>query len=96
MLHKIQFETQPYGTNQYSIKYTDGKFVDVKILMGGIKFHEENDNCTLKYNYDIIEGKIEDSDKKEFDTLIGDTIMQMLDDGIKKNDLVYAGGVDEN
>lgn len=98
LLHKIQYETEPYGTNQYSIEYTDGKFAGIKIVLGAVKLEEnkEQDNCTLKYNYDIIEGIVEDSDKKEFDDYIGDTLMQMLDDGVKNNDLVYSGGVDEN
>ncbi len=98
LLHKIQYETEPYGTNQYSIEYTNGKYTGIKIVLGAVKLEEnqKQDNCTLKYNYDIIEGIVEDSDKKEFDNYIGDTLMQMLSDGVKNNDLVYSGGVDEN
>lgn len=98
MLHKIQYETETYGTNQYSIEYTNGKYTGVKIVLGAVKLEEsqEQDNCTLKYDYDIIEGIVKDSDKKEFDNYIGDTLMQMLSDGVKNNDLVYSGGVDEN
>jgi hypothetical protein len=98
LLHKIQYETEPYGTNQYSIEYTNGKYTGVKIVLGAVKLEEnqKQDNCTLKYNYDIIEGIVEDSDKKEFDNYIGDTLMQMLSDGVKNNDLIYSGGVDEN
>ena len=98
MLHNIQYETEPYGTNQYSIEYTEGKYAGIKIVLGAVKLEENQaqDNCTLKYNYDIIEGIVEDSDKKEFDNYIGDTLMQMLSDGVKNNDLIYSGGVDEN
>ena len=98
MLHRIQYETEPYGTNQYSITLTEGKFAGVKYVLGKTELIEnkEQDNLTLKYHYDIIESKIEDSDKQEFETLIGDVLMQMLSDGVKNNDLVYSGGVDEN
>lgn len=98
MLHKIQYETEPYGTNRYSIEYTHGKYAGIKIVLGAVKIEEnqEQDNCTLKYNYDIIGGIVEDSDKKEFDNYIGDTLMQMMSDGVKNNDLIYSGGVDEN
>ena len=98
LLHKIRYETEPYGTSQYSIEYIDGKYSGIKVVLGAVKLEENpaKDNCTLKYNYDIIKGKIEDSDKKEFDNYIGDTLMQMLSDGVKNNDLVYSGGVDEN
>ena len=98
MLHKIKYETGPYDVNSYYIIYTEGKYEGVKIVLGAVKFVEntEQDNCTLKYNYDIIDGMIEESDKKDFDTYIGDTLMQMLSDGVKNNDLVYTGGVDED
>lgn len=98
MLHKIQYETEPYGTNRYSIEYTHGKYAGIKIVLGAVKIEEnqEQDNCTLKYNYDIIGGIVEDSDKKEFDNYIGDTLMQMMSDGVKNNDLIYSGGVNEN
>ncbi|NDB60077.1 hypothetical protein EB001_16750 [bacterium] len=94
MLHRIQYETEPYGTNQYSITLTEGKFAGVKYVLGKTELIEGEDNLTLKYHYDIIESKVEDSDVKEFETLIGDVLMQMLSDGVKNNDLVYSGGVD--
>lgn len=94
LLHRIQYETEPYGTNQYSITLTEGKFAGVKYVLGKTELIEGKDNLTLKYHYDIIESKIEDSDVKEFETLIGDVLMQMLSDGVKNNDLVYSGGVD--
>ena len=94
MLHRIQYETEPYGTNQYSITLTEGKFAGVKYVLGKTELIEGKDNLTLKYHYDIIESKVEDSDVKEFETLIGDVLMQMLSDGVKNNDLVYSGGVD--
>jgi hypothetical protein len=94
LLHKIQYETEPYGTNQYSVTLTEGKFAGVKYVLGKTELIEGKDNLTLKYHYDIIESKVEDSDVKEFETLIGDVLMQMLSDGVKNNDLVYSGGVD--
>jgi len=98
MLHRIKYETEPYNTNQYSIAISEGKFAGVKYVLGKTELIEnkDNDNLTLKYHYDIIESKIEDSDIPEFETLIGDILMQMLSDGVKNNDLVYSGGVDEN
>lgn len=98
MLHKIKYDTGPHKTDQYYIQYTEGKYAGVKVVLGAVKLEEnkEQDNCTLKYHYDIIEGVIAESDKKDFDDYIGDTLMQMLDDGVKKNDLIYMGGIDED
>jgi len=98
LLHRIIYTTEPYNTNQYSIKISEGKFADVRYVLGKTELIEnkENDNLTLKYHYDIIESKVEDSDIPEFEKLIGDILMQMLSDGVKNNDLVYSGGVDAN
>ena len=96
LLHKILYEATPYGTSQYSVELLDHKFSDVKFLIGEVKFVETGDNFTLKYVYDIIEGKVEDSDKKEFEHTIGDLLIQMMDDGVRMNNLIYSGGKDEN
>jgi|APCry1669188970_1035186.scaffolds.fasta_scaffold06107_5 hypothetical protein len=98
MLHKIKYETEPYNVNQYSVTVSEGKFAGVKYVLGKTELVEDkdNDNLTLKYHYDIIDSKIEDSDIPEFEKLIGDILMQMLSDGVKNNDLIYSGGVDAN
>ena len=101
MLHKIKYEQFPYDVNSWGIHITEGKYRDIKFLMGKVEFkeNEAQDNCTLKYNYDIIENPVEFTNQQEiddFETFVGDLLMQMLDEGIKRNDLVYTGGVDEN
>ena len=96
LLHKILYEAAPYGTSQYSVELLEHRFSGIKFLIGEVKLVETGDNFTLKYIYDIIEGKVEDSDKKEFEHSIGDLLVQMIEDGVIMNNLIYSGGKDEN
>jgi hypothetical protein len=93
-LHKLKYTKVPYGQSQYSIELEDHMFSGVKFTIDRIAFDE--DKGTLKYNYDIIENKCTNYDQKQFEYIVGDLIMQILEEGIVNNDLVYAGGVDEN
>jgi len=98
LLHRIKYETEPYGTNQYSITLTEGKFAGVKYVLGKTELIEDKkkDNLTYLITKDPTMSFTEDSDKAEFEHLIGDVLMQMLSDGVKNNDLVYSGGTDAN
>jgi len=57
---------------------------------------EEKDQCTLKYKYDIIENNTDVSivgdEKTEFEKAIGDWVVEMIDQGLLNNELVYYGG----
>lgn len=89
----LKFKQEPYGDHQYSVELVDHHYSGIKFVIGKVALDE--DNFTLKYNYDIIESNVE-YDKKEFEHTIGDLIVQMLRAGVTNNDLVYTGGVDEN
>jgi hypothetical protein len=94
MLHKLKYKKEPYGQTEFAVSLEEHKYSDVRFTIGKVSFNE--DNLTLKYNYDIIENNCAEFDKAEFETTVGDLIMQILEEGVKKNDLVYTGGVDEN
>jgi hypothetical protein len=94
MLSKLKYIKEPYGQTQFAIQLEDHKYSDVRFTIGKVSFNE--DNYTLKYHYDIIENNCADFDKPEFEHTVGDLIMQMLEEGVQKNDLIYTGGVDEN
>jgi hypothetical protein len=94
MLSKLKYIKEPYGQTQFAIQLEDHKYSEIRFTIGKVSFNE--DNYTLKYHYDIIENNSIDFDKIEFEQAIGDLIMQMLEEGVQKNDLIYTGGVDEN
>lgn len=80
----------------YKIKFTNTKFDDIILSIYGIEFIEEDDQANMRFNYDVHEGTVSNEDAEEFKQLMGDFILQAIEAGIKNNDLVYSGGVDEN
>ena len=81
---------------QYIFKFIDEGFDDVHLCIYGVEFLEEGDEAHMKFDYDIHEGTIEADKFEEFKTLMGDFLIQAIEEGIKKNEITYTGGVDEN
>lgn len=98
----MKYKREPYGAHEYAIELLEHKFSGIQFKYGKVQFLEQEDNLTLKFEYDIIENKhndlneIPEADKEEFKQALGDLLVQMMTDGVKNNDLVYTGGVDEN
>lgn len=98
----MKYKQEPFGTHEYAIEILEHKFSGITFKYGRVEFIEGEDNLTLKFDYDIIENKhsdtndIPEADKEEFKTALGDLLVQMLQEGVKNNDLIYTGGVDEN
>jgi hypothetical protein len=89
----LKYKKEPYGEHEYAIELINHEFSGIKFVLGKVQLNE--DNLTLKYQYDIIESNA-DFDKMKFENTIGDLLMEMLGEGINKNDLVYFGGIDAN
>lgn len=92
----LKWNKEPYGKHEYAIEFTDHKYSGIKFILGKVQLVEEKDQCTLKYKYDIIENNTDVSivgDKKtEFEKAIGDLVVEMIDQGLLNNELVYYGG----
>ena len=93
-LHKLKYKKEPFGNNEFVLSLEGHKYSNIAFTLGKVSFNE--DNLTLKYNYDIIENNCAEFDKAEFEHIVGDLIIQIIEEGVQKNDLVYTGGVDEN
>ena len=100
MTQKLKYNKEPHGDHEYLLEFIDHTFSGIKFILGKVQLLEENDNCTLKYHYDIIENNTEHSIKHDvkqsFEQTVGDLVMQMIDDGLENENLIYYGGVDEN
>ena len=94
MLSKLKYNKEPYGQTEFALNLEDHKYSGIRFTIGKVSFNE--DNLTLKYNYDIIENNCAEFDKKEFEHVVGDLIVQLMEEGVNKNNLVYTGGVDED
>lgn len=95
-MDKIAFEvvgTLPNG--QCKIQFTENQYSGIIITLGQVTFDEVDDYLKLRYEYDVIESDV-DYDKGELDNFVGDFVLQEIESGAVKNNLVYTGGTDEN
>ena len=93
----IEFEevgTLPNG--QIKLKFTNTSFDDIIFVLGKVSFEEQGeDGLILHYEYDVLE-HTKPYEKNDLDKLMGGFVMQMLEQGVQENNLVYTGGIDEN
>jgi hypothetical protein len=81
-----------------ALELTSGQFSGIIFSYGGVKFEENEakDNLKVHFDYEIHEGESTLKDKAAFEKELGDFILEMIVDGIEKNNLVYKGGIDED
>jgi hypothetical protein len=81
-----------------ALMLTEGEHSGIIFSYGRVSFEEdkENDKLRVKFDYTIHEQEPESLDKVAFEKELGDFLMELMQYGIIKNDLVYTGGVDEN
>lgn len=78
------------------IELTSGEFSGIIYTYGKVRLIEEGDTLRVQFEYDIRENPIGDIDRDKFKNHIGDILIDILDEQLAKNQVVYTGGVDEN
>ena len=79
-----------------AIKLLDNQFEGILVSLGRVAFHEEGDSCRMSFDYEILDDNDESYTLEELKQELGDIIIDMITEGVEKNDLVYTGGVDDN
>lgn len=81
-----------YGTP--AIELTEDPYEDVVFSYGKVSLQEEQDQLRLKFHPSILRGESALDSDQDFIKYIGDILIEMIDAGLMKHDLVYTGGVD--
>jgi hypothetical protein len=81
-----------------ALELTENQYSGIIFSYGKVSFEESEakDNLKVYFDYEIHEGADKIEDKVAFEKELGDFILEMIVNGIEKNDLVYTGGTDEN
>lgn len=79
-----------------AIKLLNNQFDGILVSLGRVSFIEEGERLRMKFDYDVIDDNDAVYTKEELETEIGDCIVQAIDDGVVKNNLVYTGGIDDD
>lgn len=83
----------------YAVQLTDPPYAGIMFSYGEVKFPEdldEDEKITVKFEYDIIDNKGIEYDVAEFETYIGDLLIEIIMYQLSKNEIVYTGGTSEN
>ena len=83
------------GQQVYALNFTDSEFSDIIFSYGKVEFKETGEELVLKFDYEVHEFKKE-YDKKKFEKELGDFLLELVADGVIKNNLIYSGGTDED
>jgi len=76
------------------LEMTQGEFIGVQWVYGGIKVNEnEDDTATLSYDYDIkSDHQLTEEQKEKFGKLTGDILITILEKQLENNEAIYTGG----
>ena len=79
------------------IKLTTEPYSGIMYHYGRVKLIEEEDILRIQFEHDVVYNINDvDVDNNEFKNYIGEILVDLLEDGLLRNELVYTGGTDEN
>lgn len=87
---EVDFKGKP------AIELLNNQFEGILVSLGRVAFHEEGDSLRMSFDYDVLEDNDAVYTKEELETEVGDCVMDMIQEGVERNNLVYTGGIDDN
>ena len=75
------------GQTEGNIRILDEKFNGVAISIGRVAIVpvEDSDQATLKYNYDILENPNDIKLNEEFESMLGDIVIEILESNLEED-----------
>ena len=95
MIRPYELLDEDYNGNQL-IKLTSSDYSGIIYTYGRVRLVEEDDQLRVQFEYDIQENPVGVLDPTKFRNHIGDILIELLEDNLLKNSVVYTGGIDEN
>jgi hypothetical protein len=86
---------KPYQiVNDEVVQLNEGPYEGVTYKYGRVQFkpNEHDDNLTISFSYDIMDGPAPD-DRAQFEQYIGAILHEIIEEQLGRNDVVYTGGV---
>lgn len=82
----------------HALQFTDGKYNGIIFSYGKVELPdpEDNDVARLAFEYDIHDNAGIETVKEELEEYLGNFLVQLILYGIKKNNISYTGGIDED
>lgn len=78
------------------IELTSNQYSGIIYTYGRVRLLEEDDQLRVQFEYDIHENPVGFVDRDKFRNHIGDILIDLLEENLLQNNIVYTGGTDEN
>ena len=95
MIKQYELLDEDYSGNQL-IELTSKEYSGIIYTYGRVRLLEEDDILRVQFEYDIHENPVGVIDQSKFRNHIGDILIDLLEENLLKNNVVYTGGTDEN
>lgn len=95
MIKNYELLDEDYNGNQF-IQLTSSEYSGIIYTYGKVRLVEEDDLLRVQFEYDIHENPVGFVDRDKFRNHIGDILIDLLEENLLKNNVVYTGGIDEN
>jgi hypothetical protein len=95
MIRNYELLDEDNNGNQL-IQLTSTEYSGIIYNYGRVRLVEEDDLLRVQFEYDIHENPVGVVDKDKFRNHIGDILIDLLEENLLKNNVVYTGGIDEN
>jgi len=95
MIKPYELLDEDSNGNQF-IKLTSNQYSGIIYTYGRVRLLEEDDQLRVQFEYDIHENPVGFVDRDKFRNHIGDILIDLLEENLLKNNIVYTGGTDEN
>ena len=95
MIKQYELLDEDFDGNQL-IKLTSSEYSGIIYTYGRVRLLEEDDQLRVHFEYDIQENPVGVLEPSKFRNHIGDILIELLEENLLKNNVVYTGGIDEN
>jgi len=95
MIKNYELLDEDYNGNQL-IKLTCNPYSGIIYTYGRVRLVEEDELLRVQFEYDIQENPVGILERDKFRDYIGDILVELLEENLLKNNVVYTGGTDEN
>jgi len=83
---------KPYKVvNDMWVELTEGPFEGIVYKYGRVNLLEEDDQLRVQFEYERLDKQ---PHTHEFTQYIGPILVDLIEDGVMKNSIVYTGGID--
>ena len=87
----VESKDDAFGEQILAIEITDGEYVGTVFSYGEVDFPDPEEPI-LSFEYTIHKSEL-DTTTEKFKNRLGDILVEMIEDSLKKNETVFSGGI---